>query len=214
MFKKPDYILISIIGLFLGIFLVSQYYSTSNYKKVTQPQNNEVLAIEVAKLTKTNADLRSEIKKLTADLETYKSSSDSKKELYDKYLSDSQQLDIINGFSGKSGQGVVIQIEGGMTTAQIVDLINAVKNIGSELMMINGERVTLQSSFYKYSGMKSYEIKVLGNSRLLKSAIERKGGIMEQINGKDLKFSVFESDNIDIVPGKNASFKYGKVIVN
>ncbi len=212
MFKKTDYVIISIICFFLGIFLISQFYSEKAYEKIIQPENNAVLALEVAKLTKSNADLRFEVQNLTLDLDTYKNSTESRQKSFDQYLIDSERFDNINGLSSKTGQGVVIQIRGKLTTPQIVDLINAIKNIGAEIISINDQRVVLNSYLDGFSGMQSYEIKVLGNSSLLKSAMERKGGIVDQISTKDIHFVVLERDNIEILAGKQLNFKYGRII--
>ena len=212
MFKKTDYIIISIICFFLGVFLISQYYAGKNYQKVIQPENNAVLAIEVAKLTKTNADLRQEVQNLTADLDTYHSATVSRQASFDQYKSDTGRLDIINGSQGKTGQGVIVHITGSLITPQVVDLINAIKNIGAEIITINGQRLTLNTNLSIFSGKSSYEIKVIGNSNLLKTAMERKGGIVEHITSKDITFTIEENDNVEIPAGEVIKFNYAKII--
>lgn len=212
MFKKTDYIIISIICFFLGIFLISQYYSGKEYKAVIQPENNAVLALEVSKLTKSNADLRNEVQNLTLDLETYNNSTESRQKSYDQYLIDSERLDNINGMTSKTGQGVVIQIRGNLTTPQIVDLVNAIKNIGAEIISINDKRLALNTTLDQFSNMQYYEVKVLGNSNLLKSAMERKGGIVDQITTKDINFVILERENIEIPAGEQLKFNYAKVV--
>lgn len=212
MFKKTDYIIISIICFFLGIFLISQYYSGKEYKAVIQPENNAVLALEVSKLTKSNADLRNEVQNLTLDLETYNNSTESRQKSYDQYLIDSERLNNINGVTSKMGQGVVMQIRGNLTTPQLVDLINAIKNIGAEIISVNDERLILNTSLDRFSNMQYYEVKVLGNSSLLKSAMERKGGIVDQITTKDINFVILERENIEIPAGEQLKFNYAKVI--
>lgn len=212
MFKKSDKIIISIICFFLGIFLISQFYSAKEYKKVIQPENNEVLAIEVAKLTKANADLRRQVVDLTSDLDDYRTSSESRQDTYNKYLADSEKFDVINGEKAKSGQGIVIQISGNLSTPQIIDLINAIKNIGSEIISINEKRLITNTNLAIFSGNDSYEIKVLGNSNLLQSAMERKGGIIEQISTKDININISKSDNIEIPSGIPFNFQYAKII--
>ncbi|MFA4995588.1 MAG: DUF881 domain-containing protein [Patescibacteria group bacterium] len=212
MFKKTDYIIISIICFFLGIFLISQYYSGKEYKAVIQPENNAVLALEVSKLTKSNADLRNEVQDLTLDLETYNNSTESRQKSYDQYLIDSERLDSINGAGSKTGQGVVIQIRGNLTTPQLVDLVNAIKNVGAEIISINDKRLVLNTTLDQYSNMQYYEVKVLGNSNLLKSAMERKGGIVDQITTKDIKFVILERESIEIPSGEQLKFNFAKVI--
>jgi len=202
----------SIICFFLGIFLISQYFSGKKYREVTQPENNAVLALEVSKLTKSNADLRNEVQNLTLDLETYNNSTESRQKYYDQYEIDSERLDNINGATSKIGQGVVLQIKGSLTAPQLVDLINAIKNIGAEIISINDKRLVLNTALSQFSGMQYYEVKVLGNSNLLKSAMERKGGIVDQITTKDINFVILERESIEISAGEQIRFNYAKVI--
>lgn len=212
MFKRGDYLLIFIICFLLGIVIISQFYSSREYKTLTQPENNQVLALEVAKLTKSNAALRLEINNLTESYNTYKNSSESGQRLYNKYLLDSERYGLINGELPKTGQGITIKIDGRLITPQIVDLVNAIKNIGGEVITINDIRLVLNTDISGFSYLDKYEIKVLGNSALLKSAVERRGGIIEQLSSKDLSFSVVESDNITVQSGNNLNFKYSRII--
>lgn len=212
MAKKADNFVLALIGLFLGIFIITQYYSGKNITRVSQPENNEILALEVAKLTKANADLRVEVKDLTNNLSTYRSSTESHKTAYDQYLNDVERFDVINGLKATSGQGVLIRVEGNLITPQLVDLINAVKNIGAELIQVNGTRLSLNSDLSNFSGLDHYEIVVLGNSKLIKSAMERKGGIIEQIKTKELNIYVEEKEDIGISSGKTINFNYAKII--
>lgn len=210
--KKTDYIILSVICFFLGIFLVSQYFSGKEYNKVIQPENNAVLALEVSKLTKSNAELRNEVQNLTSDLNSYNSSSESRKDAYDQYTADSSRLNTINGSLVETGQGVSIKVKGNLSTARIVDLINAIKNIGAEVISINEHRLVINTDLSQFSGMSYYEIKVLGNSNLLKTALERKGGIVEQLSSKDITFNIAEESSIVINKSDPIQFKYAKII--
>jgi len=214
MFKKSDYLIISILLFFLGIFVVTQYKAGKEYIKAIRPETNEVLAVEVSKLTKSNSDLRTQVRTLTLDLDVYKNSSESKKALYDKYTKDLEGLSIINGFSQKTGQGVLLKVEGKMATPQIVDLINAIKNIGSDLIVINETRIMINTDLSKFKDLDRYSIFIYGNGKMLKSALERRGGIVEQISTKDMKILVEEKDNIVIPKGSSIVTKYSKSINN
>jgi uncharacterized protein YlxW (UPF0749 family) len=213
-FKKKDYLIISIICFFLGIFLISQLHSSKEVKKISQPENSETLALEVAKLTKTNSDLRQEVKTLTSTLDSYKDTSESGKKLYEKYLADKDQYDIVVGNAPKTGQGVSIIVSGSLNTAQLVDLVNAIKNIGSDMISINGKRLVINTELSQFSGKSDYKIDVLGNSKLLDSAIKRKGGILEQISTKDIKIEIVSVDDIAIPSGDVMNFNYAKIISN
>ncbi len=211
MLKRTDYIIISIICFFLGIFLVAQFYSGREYKHVSQPENNEVIALEVAKLTKSNADLRREVFDLTSDLNIYKNANDQQRSSAEKYKADEERLARIIGALPVSGQGAVIQINGPLGMPQIVDLVNAIKNIGTEVIAINDERLMLNTDFNRFRGLSRLEIKIYGNSKLLKSAMERRGGIIEQISIKNISINVTESEKVEIGSGNVAEFRYARI---
>jgi uncharacterized protein YlxW (UPF0749 family) len=213
MLKKIDYIIIFFICLVLGIFFVSQVYAGKKYEKIIQPENNEVLVLEVAKLTKSNADLRTEAKELTDDLDNYRQSNLASKDNFSQFEDDSKRLDLINGLTATQGQGLEITIKGPVTLPQIVDLINAIRNIGGEMIWVNGTRITTNSNLGRFIGANSIQIQILGNSHLLKSALERKGGIIEQLSGHEIKFNIEERESVNIsVLEQSFKFHYAKII--
>lgn len=210
-FRKLDYVIASVVCFFLGIIIISQFFSGKEYKKIIEEDGSGVIALEVAKLTKTNADLRNEVSKLTVDLENYKNSAESRKASHDQYLSDLSRLDRINGEVAYTGKGIVVDVDGKLSTPQIVDLVNAIKNVGSESISVNDIRIVINSELSQFGGSDRYEIKVIGDDGLLKSALERKGGIIDQISTKDIHFSVFESDRIEMPKGSVPRLLYSKI---
>lgn len=211
-FKKSDYLVLAVICFFLGIALVSQVYAGKEIKKIIQPENNGVLALEVSHLTKSNADLRREIQDLTAESNEYQNSSQLQKNATEKYQDEMNRLLVIGGQSSASGQGLAIDINGRLSASQIIDLVNAIKNIGTEVISINGTRLILQTDLGQFTGTGHYEIKILGNSSLLKSAISRRGGIIDQISSKDISISVQENANMTIEGTMPPELRYAKVV--
>ena len=212
MFKRSDYLIIAIACFFLGIFIISQFYANKKTKLLTQPENNEVLTLEVAKYTKTNANLRLEVQSLTMESDTYKNKTLTSTEAFDKYKSDVNMYDSLNGVSEQTGQGIIINIVGSLGAPQVIDLVNALKNIGVEFCSINGTRLTLNTDLSVFAVRDQYEIKAIGNSTLLKSAIERKGGIIDLIATKSLKITLTQADQLTIPAGQPTQFIYAKII--
>ena len=208
MFKRTDYLIFSILCFVLGVFLVSQYYASKQVKKIIQPENSEVIAIEVAKLTKNNAELRHQVSLLTSDLNKYQNS----KEVAERTKSELESLAIINSETSASGQGVIIKIDKPLSQTQVVDLINALKNIGTYLIAVNNQRIG-QSFFIPNNYFSSpYEIRALGNKTLLESSLNRRGGIVDQIAGEDKnKFVIQAADNIIIPQGQPIVFKFATI---
>jgi uncharacterized protein YlxW (UPF0749 family) len=208
MFKRTDYIIFAIICFILGIFLVSQYFAGKQIKRISQPESSEVLALEVAKLTKSNADLRHQASILTTDLDKYQNS----KEVAEKAKTELESLRLINAENSASGQGVLIKIDKQLSQAQLVDLINALKNIGTYLISVNNQRITPNYFFPNNYFSSPYEIRALGNKTILENSLNRKGGIVEQIAGDDRdKFIVEQSDSIVIPQSQPIIFKFATI---
>jgi uncharacterized protein YlxW (UPF0749 family) len=129
-----------------------------------------------------------------------------------QYQNDIVRYDNINSAKSISGQGVIISIDDMLLIPQIVDLVNAIKNIGYESIQVNNVRLSINTNLGQFSGLPKYEIIVLGNSKLIKSALERKGGIIEQITINKNKYSIEEKTNLEIREGKPLQLKYAKVV--
>lgn len=127
MFKRNDYIIISLICFILGFAAVSQYYAGKNVDKLTQPETNEVMALEIGKVAKNNASLKLQVSELTNDYEDYKNSPENSSQSRSKIFEEISTLDSITGVSSVSGQGITLMVSSEMTTANIVDLVDALK---------------------------------------------------------------------------------------
>lgn len=211
MFKRADYIIISITCCVLGIALMSQFYSSKSSKNLLQPENNDVLAVEIEKLAKSNSAMKVKITELTGDYNDYVINATSQNN-YTKYLAETNNYDEINGVSELSGQGVEINIDGNLSTAQLVDLINAIKNIGTEVISINGVRIILYTYINSDTFASPYKISALGNSNLLESALTRKGGIIEQIKDKNIDITISKKDMLIVPSGELRIFNKATIL--
>jgi len=212
MLKRSDYIILSIICLFFGIAIISQFSSSKMARKTFQPENNEIMALEIEKVAKNNENLRIQIDKLTKDYDEYLKLSNNKNELFSKFKDENSLLSSVIAETELSGQGVGIKIEGNLSTAQLVDLINALKNIGTDKLAINNQRIAINTSIKAENYSSPYYINALGNASVLESALQRKGGIIEQISQKDMKISLDKVENITIPAANQSNFIYGQIV--
>jgi uncharacterized protein YlxW (UPF0749 family) len=205
--NKKDILILSLISLILGILFVKQFYISKEVEKLKAGEENQLLALEISKLLKANTDLRLEIQDLSITLEKYQKSLEDKKSAAEELSKNLEKYKIIAGTNKIEGQGVEILISKDLEKEQMVDLVNALKNIGVEGISINGIRLTISSYFTAtLNGLflnsqkleSPYKILVVGNASLIKEALERRGGIIEQIKAgsKEAEIKIEKKDKI------------------
>lgn len=207
MFQKKDFIIIALVCFILGFLLVRQLYLSTETQRIKKGEEEQLLALEISRLIKANTDLRLEIQELATTAEKYRRSLEDKKSATEEVSKNLEKYKIIAGVTRIEGPGVEIKIENDMAKEQMVDLVNALRNIGIEGISINGRRLTISSYFAAgQSGLflngqkleKPYTIWVIGNAPLIKEALERKGGIIEQlqVETKEGQIKIEERDKL------------------
>ncbi|MCX6807108.1 MAG: DUF881 domain-containing protein [Candidatus Berkelbacteria bacterium] len=208
---RKDILIYSLICGILGALLVRQFYATKAVEKIKKGDKNQLLALEVSRLIKANDDLRSEIKDLGATSEKYQKSVEDRKSASEEVTKNLEKYQILAGVTKIDGTGVEIKIDGDVGQEQMVDLVNALRNIGVEGLSINNKRFVISSSFrFMADGLfldntkleRPYTVITIGNAVLIKEALERKGGIIEQIksSSRDIKIEVIQKDKVILEP--------------
>lgn len=212
MLKRSDYIILGLICFILGFVIISQYFASINVKKLLQPENNDVMALEIEKVAKSNAFLNGEVARLTKNYDDYKNSLGNSATSRQKMQEEISSLNAINGVTQLSGQGVVITAVGDLSTANLIDLVNALKNIGAEAISINNQRILINSYISSQNYSSPLSIISLGNSSVLESALNRRGGIIEQISSKSVKINVEKNDSVTIPAGDELKYDFAEIV--
>src|SRR3990167_1014652 len=194
MFQRKDYILLGFICLTLGFFIIQQFYLHKKITKTIQPENENNLALEVSELIKTNTLLQAEIEELNSQHEKLSRSAADAKSANETIEENLKKYKIILGLGEISGEGVEIVFENKVNSTQLIDLINAIKNIGVEAMQVNNERITHSTSICGGLFNPPTIVKAIGNKNILYESLVRPGGILEQIGAGN----VSKKDNIVI----------------
>lgn len=196
MFSRKDYILLAGVCLVLGFIIVRQFYLQRQVKTVSEPETGNSIAVEVAELTKTNDKLRKEIDKLNSNLAKLEESASSSQKASDALQENLKIYKIDLGVTNVTGSGVEIYFSDKVDSTQVVDLVNALKNIGAEAISINDRRLGPKTSIESGLFYPPTTISAIGNADLLKESLTRPGGIMDQIgSGK-----VEKKDNLYLKP--------------
>ncbi len=187
--KWIQYGILLTIGLIIGTAFVFQSKSVN---EATQRVNREVrinIFKEIEVLLQSNEDLRMQIDKLEeekkkgSDRENAIANLKKQRELYQILLG---EIDV-------KGQGVLISIDQNLQALWFTDLINELYTSGAEVISINGKRYADpylgfdnmpngQILFGEEMIIPPYEIKAIGDTDVLYSALNQSGGFVDRIN--------------------------------
>lgn len=186
MSNKKNIILVSIIALILGVLIVRQFYLQKRLSKISHPQVGEALAYQVAELIKGNTESRVQIAKLQEQYDKMQKSSTDLQSAKETLDEKNKTYEIILGKAKTEGPGVAITFNDKIHSTQLVDLLNALKNIGVEAISINSQRITPASSITEGLFNPPVVIQAIGDKNLLADSLTRPGGIVSQIGFGDV----------------------------
>ncbi len=167
--------------LLLGVLVQWQADNRQNIVAAQTPEAQEVVAVEVARLTNANTDLRKQLADITQREYELQQAIVDKQSANSTYVKERDAADVITGTVAVSGPGITLVINDSLTNAQITDVLNALKNIGAEALAVNGHRVTPWFSEWRTNLAAPYTIDALGSPPVLATSLTRRGGIIDQI---------------------------------
>lgn len=168
-------------AVLLGILIVWQSNSRQAFLNAQDPEQQGVVAIEVARLTDANSQLRKQLSDLTQQEYKLASAIVDRKSAEESVTKQNEQAEIVAGTSAVSGPGIIININDQLSIPQQIDILNALKNIGAEAISVNNRRVSARFSPWRAQLEAPYEIKAIGSPAALASSLDRRGGVIDQI---------------------------------
>ena len=126
-----------------------------------------------------------------------------------------KQADMLLGNTDVMGEGIVITMENNIrydeeesaiiTNIDLIDLINELKRAGAEAISINGERIIATSDIFSVDNLmlingqrtnSPYEIKAIGDKKYLESALNIKGGYIDEKTSINYIINMRVEDNV------------------
>lgn len=210
--NKKISILFGIICFVLSFFIVLQVRTlksaNSPFLKIEADNElrDEVLKWK-EKYDKASKQLEKSEKKLDDVREKVVFNDESAKEKQEQIKNNS---DVI-GITDLTGQGIIITIKTKQIDNQLKEdmdsIINELKNSGAEAISINDERIIFNSSIrcienkLEINGIvvqSPFEIKVVGDSKLIYNDLMRPGGYIELINDRVQKIEIIKSNKVTV----------------
>ena len=192
-------IIFFIVALFLGFVVIRQINAKQNVVSIMDSSKTAAVSQEVAELIKGNQKLRGEYSTLEEQNINLSSTSTDTNQTDETLGKELAKLKIISGETSVSGQGIEITFKEDIEQTQIVDLINALRNIGIEAVAIGDQRIIVNTPISSNLITKNTKIDIIGNQDILYDSLLRRGGIIEQI-GVDVSI---DKKDITILPKSN-----------
>lgn len=169
------------IFMLVGMLAANQYtlYKKLGFMKSISDPNGQ--ALRISQIYTSNDQLKKQLEVLNTNRDELNNSALNNDDLSKILTSDQQKYSILTGKTKVAGSGIIIEISHSLVKTQLVDFINALKNIGAEALSINEVRLTNGTPIGQFENLPKYEIKVIGNKDTLYDATTRPGGAFDLI---------------------------------
>lgn len=236
LFKRKVQILIALVCFVLCFSITLQYKSVTKNKGVgiTELKRSQELENQLINANEEIINLKKENMQLQSDIDIYRQEAASKDSGSNALKAELEKSLLISGLTAVEGQGVIITLKdstepGGQndnTESYIVhdtdlrSVVNELYGAGAEAVSINGERL-ISSSTIRCVGntimvnnkrcTTPFDIKAIGNSDSLESALNIRGGILDVLRLYKIGVNVTKSTDVrlDKYTG-NVTFTYAK----
>ena len=217
-------ITLTLVCLLLGATLVVQFRTQGNIVKSIMVDSPTEQATIMNGLVASNAALRKEIEALDTQLAQFQSGSQASD--MQTLVNDLNQTKIVNSSIEVSGPGIGLVLTGTLAPEELQDVINELRNAGAEAIVLNGQRVVVNSAVYQDAAGGSlngasirspYDFEAIGDPDTLQTAVDRKGGLVPMLvaNHPGLQMTLQKQDKV-VAPifERKIKFLYAKAASN
>jgi uncharacterized protein YlxW (UPF0749 family) len=187
------------VALLIGLLLVGQLRSQARPTELSSISAQDLSTL-IETLSDRNRELRSGLSDVQEQLREYRAAEGQGQSALDVSREDLRRISAFSGQAAVEGQGIIITVTGDLDAIALNDLLNELRNAGSEAVAVDGVRVTAQSVCVQGSSSleidstpigRSFSIRAVGDPDGLLAAVERPGGIISQLK-------LFVSATIDV----------------
>ena len=180
----------TVVALFLGVLVVTQFRSQDVYSRSLQLETPSSLTTLIANLSDRNNSLRDEIFDLRIRVAAARESVANGQGSLSESQHEMDQLKIFAAVSPAHGPGISVRIDGAFDDRAMSDLTNELRNAGAEAISVNDVRVGPRSWYApgpdrtilldgkQLNG--PWTVRAIGASEVVYVAITRTGGIAGQ----------------------------------
>ncbi|MEG0072895.1 MAG: DUF881 domain-containing protein [Clostridia bacterium] len=233
---KSTYVAIAVLIFLLSAMLTAQIKVISKSDEVLQNKREEDLKSDYTSLKVEYDNLKKLSDEQRKIVEEYKNNSSTNDSLIKSLSDENNAYAALSGAKSVVGEGIVVVVDDSkkqptdnleqsslvVHDSDLLALINELKASGAEAISINGNRVLSTTAIRSAGALiivndnkigPPFEIKAIGNSQYLESAINLKGGVADSLKSSyGIQIKVEREKQIVIEKySKTLNFKYATI---
>jgi len=208
MHRRRDQLTISAVAFALGLLAIVQL-RTQQVSPGLSALSAQELTVLVANLNTRNDELRTEVATLSGQLSQFQATQSRGQSSVDQIRADLARVRAWAGLEPVTGPGVTVDVAGPIEGVAVQDLINELRNAGSEAISVGGIRIVAATEVegpaggLRVGGVSlgpSFEVKAIGSSETLSGSLTRVGGMIAQLAATNpgVVMTVTPVDRVDI----------------
>ncbi len=179
---KSGIVALFVIALLAGGLLVWQLRASQSTRLLAEEASIARQVLELAELIKARAKLDKQRADLEQAVANVQSSTQRSQEVNRQAQAEHTTNLVVLATTAVSGPGVQIRfIEKPLSSTNLIDLLNALKNLGAEAITVNGQRFGPTSSIDDGKFAPPVVVEVIGNAQVLDEGLRQSGGILEKL---------------------------------
>jgi len=221
-FKRKVYILLAILCFLLSFGVTLQYKSVTRNQSIEneKPPRDEEAETRLMNANQQIIDLQKENMQLTSDIEIYRREMASNSSGAEALKAELEKHRTMSGFTNVEGPGIVLEISDSVAEDSMLPdealivhdtdlrtVVNELWGAGAEAVSINEERVIITTPIRCVGNTimvnnkrcsSPYEIKAIGDADTMETALNIRGGILDELRDSTIGVNVTKNTKMKI----------------
>ena len=220
------YTSIGIAVFLLTIMITAQVTTVSKSEEILEGKRESELADSLVSLQRDYDELKAKYDESQKIVDEYKTNASTNDSLIASMSNQINTLGLLAGTTDVQGEGIIITLYDGNSSdslvhdSDVLTVINELRVAGAEAISVNGQRIintsavrcvgsVIQVNYQKVAA--PFEIKAIGNSQYLESALTIKNGVVDVLNGYGIRVTLTRETDISIPKYEGTlSFNFAK----
>ena len=170
-----------LVALLGGLLIAWQLRTQAVVLTTATADRSAQTAVTILELIRTREQLAKQEADLAGKLTQLAASSEQSKASHDQAAEEHQTNQVLLGKTAVRGSGIQLIFDKSLTPTNVLDLVNALRNLSAEAISVNGQRFTGTSWLDEKDFSPPVTINAIGDQRLLDGGIRQRGGVLDTL---------------------------------